>query len=104
MTPNSIFKPEVLAPAGDIRKAYLASEAGADAIYFGLTSLSARSSATNIKTQELNQLVKDLHRQNTRCYVTFKYNSLSIRVRKAWHLQIYEEAKVDAILFKIWLG
>jgi len=101
MTPNSIFKPEVLAPAGDIRKAYLASEAGADAIYFGLTSLSARSSATNIKTQELNQLVKDLHQQNTRCYVTLNTILYQSELEKAWHyLQICEEAKVDAIIIQ----
>ena len=38
---------ELLAPAGDEQSAYAALNAGADAVYLGLTRFSARESAEN---------------------------------------------------------
>lgn len=94
-------KPEILAPAGDIERAYLAAEAGADAIYFGLSTLSARSAATNIQDTQLPEMVKDLHKLNTRCYVTVNtilYQSEFQQAQK--YLEICDEAKVDALIIQ----
>jgi len=66
--------PEILAPAGN-RAAFLAAvAAGADAIYCGLKSFSARMEAKNFSLEELAQLVRLAHARDTRVYVTF--NSL----------------------------
>ena len=44
---------ELLAPAGDISSAYAAINSGADAIYTGLKSFSARASADNFNVNDL---------------------------------------------------
>jgi len=63
-------KPEILAPAGN-RESFLAAlAAGADAIYCGLKSYSARMAAKNFQPDELASLVELAHRKNTRVYLT----------------------------------
>ena len=47
---------EILAPAGDMDSALAAINAGADAIYLGLTGFSARSSAANFNLEQFKQL------------------------------------------------
>ncbi len=49
-------KIEILAPAGNEECAYAAINAGADAIYLGLTSFSARDSAENFDVEKLTKL------------------------------------------------
>lgn len=63
-------KPEILAPAGN-RESFLAAlAAGADAVYCGLKSYSARMAATNFQPKELAELVDLAHRQKTKVYLT----------------------------------
>lgn len=47
---------EILAPAGETESAYAAINAGADAIYLGLTSFSARSSAANFDLEQFKSI------------------------------------------------
>ena len=69
MTPNDTHKPIILAPAGN-RAAFLAAvAAGADAVYCGLKSLSARMEAKNFDLDELTQLVRLAHAHGTKVYV-----------------------------------
>ena len=54
---------ELLAPAGNFDTALAAFEAGADAVYCGLTEFSARAFADNFTLEDLkNQLSKDLNK------------------------------------------
>ena len=63
-------KPEILAPAGN-RDAFLAAlAAGADAIYCGLKSFSARMAAQNFSLEELAPLARLARKQGTRLYLT----------------------------------
>ena len=63
-------KPEILAPAGT-REAFLAAlAAGADAIYCGLKSFSARMAAKNFGMAELAALTELAHRRKVKVYVT----------------------------------
>ncbi len=63
-------KPEILAPAGD-RDSFLAAlAAGADAIYCGLKSFSARMAARNFQPAELAGLIELAHRQGAKVYLT----------------------------------
>lgn len=63
-------KPEILAPAGN-RDSFLAAlAAGADAIYCGLKSFSARMAARNFQPDELASLIDLAHRQGVKVYLT----------------------------------
>jgi len=61
--------PEILAPAGDEKCARAAINAGANAIYLGLTSFSARSSAQNFDIAALKKLVNYAHILGVKIYV-----------------------------------
>ena len=52
---------ELLAPAGDPASLRAAIDAGADAVYFGLTVLNARRRARNFAEDELDEAVRDVH-------------------------------------------
>ena len=60
---------EILAPAGDETTAYAALDAGADAIYLGLTSFSARSSAENFDVAALCRVCEYAHLSGAKVYV-----------------------------------
>ena len=63
-------RPAILAPAGN-RAAFLAAlAAGADAVYCGLKSMSARMEAKNFSLEELAQLVALAHDRKVNVYVT----------------------------------
>ncbi|MDA8141444.1 MAG: U32 family peptidase [Desulfobacteraceae bacterium] len=93
-------KPEILAPAGN-RESFLAAlAAGADAVYCGLKSYSARMAATNFQPKELAELVDLAHRQNAKVYLTvntlIKPNELLPLGRQLdW---ITQHAKPDALI------
>ncbi len=63
-------KPEILAPAGDQDSFLAAIAAGADAIYCGLKSYSARMAARNFSVDELVPLTDLAHKQGTKLYLT----------------------------------
>lgn len=70
MNQSTTYKPAILAPAGN-RAAFLAAlAAGADAIYCGLKSMSARMEAKNFSLEELTQLVHLAHDRGAKVYVT----------------------------------
>lgn len=60
---------EILAPAGDEESAYAAINAGADAVYLGLTDFSARSSAKNFNLSSLEKLIAYAHALGVKIYV-----------------------------------
>ena len=62
---------ELLAPAGDFATALAAFDAGADAVYCGLSAFSARAFATNLSFEELESLVAVARARSRRVYVTF---------------------------------
>lgn len=60
---------EILAPAGDEKSAYAAINAGADAVYLGLSAFSARSGAENFGYEALEKLIAYAHFLNVKIYV-----------------------------------
>lgn len=60
---------EILAPAGDEKCAYAAINAGADAIYLGLSAFSARSNAENFGYEALEKLIGYAHVLGVKIYV-----------------------------------
>ncbi len=63
-------RPELLAPAGDLNTLKVAIEAGADAVYIGGKSFSARYFATNFNDEDLIEAVKFAHERLKKVYVT----------------------------------
>ena len=63
--------PELLAPAGNWECIQAAIENGADAVYFGLdVGFNARARATNFSLEDLDPLMRTLHRRGVLGYVT----------------------------------
>ncbi len=61
---------EILAPCGSEESLNAALNSGADAVYLGLTSFSARRNAANFTPQQLKAAVEKAHLQGVRVYVT----------------------------------
>jgi len=64
------LKPEIMSPAGYWPQLNAAIEAGADAIYFGLTHFTARAKVGFTLT-ELPEVMRTLHQRGVKGYVTF---------------------------------
>lgn len=63
-------KPEILAPAGSMDALVAALRCGADAVYLGTKSFSARANATNFDTDELVRACRLAHRNGAKIYQT----------------------------------
>ena len=62
--------PEVLAPVGGRPQLIAAVNAGADAVYFGLSAFSARARAANFAVEELPEIMAMLHERGVQGFVT----------------------------------
>jgi putative protease len=62
-------KTELLAPAGGLAAFFAALDAGADAVYCGLTNFSARAKAKNFTLDEIQAMVACAHAQGKKLYV-----------------------------------
>lgn len=64
------YKPEILAPAGQIKSVYGAFNAGADAVYLGAALYSARAFAKNLSTEEICEALDYAHVHDKKIYLT----------------------------------
>ena len=65
------MRAELLSPAGDFETALAAFDAGADAVYCGLSDFSARAFAKNFSFESLSSLVRCARKDGKKVYVTF---------------------------------
>lgn len=65
------YKPELLAPAGNLLSAIVAFENGADAVYLGLSKFNARERADNFTFEDLSKLLCFAHKNDKKVYVAF---------------------------------
>ena len=90
---------ELLAPAGDLARAKIALDYGADAIYLGGKDFSLRAHAVNFTDDEIREIVDLAHARGKKVYVT-----VNIIPRNADLTQIVDYAKrldalhVDAVI------
>ncbi len=92
-------RPELLAPAGSPACALAAFEAGADAIYAGLSKFNARERGENFTPERMSQIIEYAHRLNRKVYITL--NTLvkeSELAEVAETLAALEEMAPDALL------
>lgn len=64
------YSGEILAPAGNTEMLYAAVRSGADAVYLGCKSFSARRNAENFSEEELAEAIKYCHIRGVRVYLT----------------------------------
>jgi U32 family peptidase len=93
------MKPELCAPAGSIESFHAAVEAGADAVYLGLTDFNARLRAKNFTPKTLSYLVPYAHRRNVKLYVTLNTLVKEAELKPVIHaLYQCEQIGVDALI------
>ncbi len=92
---------EILAPAGDEATAYAALNAGADAVYLGLSRFSAREGAANLDGSALSRVARYAHLLGAKVYVALntlikdgETEDFLSSLRTAW------EQGADAILMQ----
>ena len=92
-------KIEILAPAGGFDSVISAVRSGADAVYLGEKSFSARASAQNFDDEELKQAVAYCHIHGVKVYVTINtliFDDEFTKLKKA--IISAAEADVDALI------
>ena len=92
---------ELLAPAGSLEAFFAAMEAGADAVYCGLQSFSARAKARNFSFQDIAAMTRYVHQHDRKLFVTVntlvKEQELPALIDT---LAEVEEAGVDAVILQ----
>ena len=92
-------KPELLAPAGSIESFHAAIDAGADAIYLGLTDFNARLRARNFTVKTLSYLVPYAHAKKRKIYITLNTLVKQAELEQCIHLlHQLNQIGVDAII------
>lgn len=92
--------PELLLPAGDIGKAYVAFLYGADAIYCGVPMFSLRTRENTFTEKNIAEIIDFAHQEGKKVYVTvnaFPHQNLISHFEK--HLKFLEIVKPDGIIF-----
>ncbi|MGM0416211.1 MAG: peptidase U32 family protein [Thermodesulfobacteriota bacterium] len=99
--PTGPVKAELLAPAGSLEAFFAAMEAGADAVYCGLHSFSARAKAKNFSVQDLSAMSAYAHERGRKLFVTIntlvKEEELPQLVDTLFAVS---EARVDAVILQ----
>ena len=94
-----IFKPELLAPAGNLEKLKIALIYGADAVYVGGKKFGLRAFGGNFNDEELKQGVEFAHSMKRKVYVTvniFAHNEDIAELPE--YLKYLDTIGVDAVL------
>lgn len=94
-----MFKPELLAPAGNLSKLKTAVDYGADAVYLGGSRLNLRAFSDNFTYEELEEGIRYAHERGRKVYVTlnvFPHNSDMNGLED--YLRELHAAKVDAAI------
>ena len=94
-------KPELLAPAGSFDCLKAAVQNGADAVYVGLKTGSARMGAVNFSIEELKDAVEYAHIHGVRVFLAFNTLFFEDEFQKAYNLA-KEAAKtgIDALILQ----
>jgi putative protease len=90
---------EILAPAGSMESLKAALNAGADAVYLGLQSFSARANAKNFTEQELYEAAKLCRLSNVKLFLTLNTLVFDDEIQKVRKMvQIARDAGADAVI------
>lgn len=92
-------KPELLSPAGSFDALIAAVDAGADAVYFGGSSMNARAFAKNFDAEEMERAILYCRTHGVRAYVTLNTALTTRELPDALRYAAFlREAGVDAVI------
>ena len=92
---------EILAPAGGMDSVFAAVRSGADAVYIGAKSFSARASAHNFDDDEMRACVRYCHQRGVRVYLALNTILFDDEMRDALELaKRAAKADIDAIIIQ----
>lgn len=90
---------EILAPCGSPESLNAALNAGADAVYLGLSSFSARKNAVNFTFDDLKAGVKKAHRYGVKVYAAINTLVFDDEIKELEKTVIQaKEAEVNAVI------
>ncbi|TNF42516.1 MAG: U32 family peptidase [Bacteroidetes bacterium] len=96
-------KPELLLPAGNTESFFAALQAGADAVYLGLSQFNARARASNFNQFQFISILKEAKKRKVLVYVTLntviKNTELNQLIE---YLHFLSEAGADGIIVQDW--
>lgn len=96
-------KPELLAPVGNIESFYAALNAGADAVYLGLTEFNARVRASNFTRPMLRLALQKAHEKKVRVYITLNILLKNKELEQLLDVLSFLSAiKVDGVIIQDW--
>jgi len=91
--------PEIMSPVGGWPQLHAAIANGADSIYLGLSSYSARARAANFDEENLYQAVETCHESHVKVYVALNTLVFNHELEEIENLvRICMDAKVDALI------
>lgn len=94
-------RPELLSPAGSWDSMYAAVNAGADAVYFGLSGFNARLRADNFTTENISDIMAYLRSHGVKGYVTLNVLIFTGEFSEAIRLlQLCDENSVDGVILQ----
>ena len=89
-----------MSPCGGFPQLHAAIANGADSVYVGLTSFSARARASNFSPEELAEAVKIAHSSNVKVYVALNTLVFQNELEEVANLvQICDDVGVDGTRF-----
>jgi len=92
-------KPEILAPAGNLKKIKYALAYGADAVYCGLPDFSLRARVNDFNYENLNEAIHYVHGKSKKIYVTINVFAHNYHLAKLpEHLHKLKKNPPDAII------
>lgn len=96
-------KPELLLPAGNAESFFAALQAGADAVYLGLSQFNARARASNFNQFQFISILKEAKKRKVLVYVTLntviKNSETGMLIE---YLHFLNEAGADGIIVQDW--
>src|SRR5574341_1185788 len=94
-------KPELLSPAGDIGCFFAAVENGADAVYFGLKSFSARAGAQNFTLEDASKAIAYARKRPIKVYIAINTLIKTCEMEKVVdYLITLDELQPDALIIQ----
>lgn len=102
--PQSMQKPEIMAPVGGLLQLQAAVRAGADSVYFGLDDgFNARIRANNLRRSELPEVMQFLRDYGVKAYVTLNTLIFDEELERVEAVLLdLAEVGVDALIVQDW--
>lgn len=92
-------KPELLSPAGDLKKFMYAVEYGADAVYIGGETFSMRQASENFSEEDIYKAVKYAHSRHVKVYAAVNTVPRNDEIEQLPdYLVMLENAGIDALI------